>query len=644
MSFRDVMLVFCLFWFSGWSQEKDAVLVTVGDIAIYTDEFMRAYSKNRDLLSDSLNQDIETYLHTFINFKLKVLEAKRLGMHKRRSYLEELSLYREQFAERYLTDQQMDIGLIKEAYERLKTEVNVDHILVPVNNEASPSDTLKAWKAIHDIRQKVSAETFSSVMNTIHNDKNIYGESLGFFTVCKMTYPFENVAYNTPEGAVSKPFRTAFGYHILKVNKIRNNRGAVKVAHITLYFQPHAHNALLQNRINIIYKRLLKGEDFAVLAKQFSDDKASADKGGAIPCFRSGDLGFMQFEEMAFATDAGQISLPFKTRLGWHIIKVDKKFPIGTFEEERPYIEKKLSKDQRTRKVTPAFIDSLKVMYAYKVHVANRQELFSLLNRPASIAEALDTVLMNKELFRLRNTVFKSADFLKYLQAKAKPRERTYIYSELPVIFEEMVTLELLALHKKLLEKTNEEFASILEEYRDGLLVYDLTQEKIWAPSLEDTVALRKHYMNNLNKYSTEEQVEVLIASASSSLHKELLKKIITEDTEVPVLQKKADAYPELATTLFLRKILPLNSVQQMDNFDQKTILFEEDTALGYRLTRILRSITSKNRSFEEVRGVVLNDYQQVLEEKWINRLRQNHTIDINKEQLRKIKKSISVE
>ena len=644
MGFRDVMMFFCLFWFSGWGQEGKEILATVDDMPIYTDDFMRAYSKNRNLLSDSLHRDIDSYLDTYINFKLKVLEAKKRGMHKRHSYLEELSLYREQLAERYLTDHQLEMRLIEEAYQRLKTEVDVDHILIPVNEKAVPSDTLVAWKTIHNIHQKVNADTFSSTMRALHDGTNIYGESLGFFTVFMMVYPFENKVYATPAGTVSKPFRTAFGYHILKVNRVRKNRGTVKISHITLHFQPDVPDSSIQNRIHIIHKRLREGEDFATLAKQFSEEKASAVNGGRIPGFRSGDLGFTAFEEVAFATNTGQISLPFKTRLGWHIIKVDEKLPIGTFEEERAYIEKKLSKDQRTRKVTKPFIDSLKVVYEYQVHASNKKELFSLPGQQFLGGEIPDTALMEKEVFRLKDTIFKAADFVKHVQIRTKPEVSTYIHSELPVIFEEMVASALLAVHKKLLEKTNKEFASILQEYRDGLLVYDLTQEKIWGPSLQDTTALRKHYMNHLKKYSTEEQVEVLVASAPSSVHKKLLKKILTEYSQVHNLQKRAKEHPELATTLFSKEVLPLNDTGFTGDFEGEGIFFEENTPAGYRLFRRLRSVASKIMSFEEARGAVLNDYQALLEKQWINGLRKNHTVNINEKQLQNVKKSISVE
>ncbi|HRV55487.1 MAG TPA: peptidylprolyl isomerase, partial [Mangrovimonas sp.] len=300
------------------------VLFTIDNEPVYVSEFERVYNKNLDLVKDESQKDVDEYLKLFVNYKLKLKEAYAKGLDEKPSYKRELDTYKKQLADNFLNDSEVTNELVQEAYDRTVNEVNASHILVRMNENPTPEDTLQAYNEIVKLRDRALSEGFEKVEKEVHNGQTIFGEDLGYFTAFKMVYDFESPAYNTPVGEISQPFRTRFGYHILKVNDRRKSRGEVKVAHIMVSLQQDGKpNEKAEERIQDIYRKLQQGEDFESLAKQFSDDKSSASKGGVLEPFSSGQLSSTEFEEQAFALkDIGAYSQPFKTQFGWHIVKL----------------------------------------------------------------------------------------------------------------------------------------------------------------------------------------------------------------------------------------------------------------------------------------------------------------------------------
>ena len=306
---------------------SEDVLFTVAEEPIYVSEFLRVYNKNLDLVQDESQKNVDEYLSLFTNYKLKLKEAKTLKLHEKPSYKRELKTYKKQLAKNFISDNKVTDELVAEAYERVSYEVNANHILIKIPENANPQDTLVAYNAISKLRDKAINEGFETVRKEVHNGKSVFGEELSYFSGFRMVYKFENVAFNTDVGEISKPFRTRFGYHIVHVLDKRKSRGELTVAHIMVNEKPNDDsNGNPENRIQDIYKKLNQGEDFEALAKQFSDDKNSAPKGGMLASFSSGKLSSQEFEEVAFGLkNVGDISEPFKSEFGWHIIKLYKK-------------------------------------------------------------------------------------------------------------------------------------------------------------------------------------------------------------------------------------------------------------------------------------------------------------------------------
>ena len=352
------------------NQPKE-VLFTIDKKPFYSDEFLRVYNKNLDLVKDESQKDLNQYLELYIGYKLKVSKANKMGLQNDLKYQNELKSYRTQLTKTYTTDSKVTAELVKEAYERSKKEIRASHILVLVDENATPEDTLKAFKKMVDIRQKyVNGESFERLAEQFSEDpsaKENKGD-LGFFSSFRMVYSFENAAYKTPKGQVSKIFRTRFGYHILKVTDTRPNRGEVIVAHIMLMNAKEGEDAEKpKSLIQEIYKKIQQGENFEELAKQYSEDKSSAPKGGVLNRFGSGQLSSQEFEDIAFSlSKENPLSPPFQSQFGWHIVKFIDKFSLKSFDDSKSEIENKVSRDDRSRIITNSLNEKLRKKYKIK--------------------------------------------------------------------------------------------------------------------------------------------------------------------------------------------------------------------------------------------------------------------------------------
>jgi len=296
-----LLLVLAAILATGISGQQSPVLLSIGDEQISVEEFERIYRKNNT--ASMLNQQSpEEYLELFINFKLKVKEAEALGMDTTSKFISELEGYRKQLARPYLVDEEAKEAMMREAYEWSKYDIRASHILIRLPESPTPEDTLAAYEKIMEIRNRiVKGEAFDKVARATSEDAGVHqnGGDLNYFTVFSMVYPFERMAYSTPVGKVSRPFRTSYGYHILKVVDRRPARGTIKVSHVFVRTPSGSTEEVKKEayeRIQMVYDSLQMGVDFGTLARNYSDDGASARNGGEIPWFGTGRM-IPEFEE-----------------------------------------------------------------------------------------------------------------------------------------------------------------------------------------------------------------------------------------------------------------------------------------------------------------------------------------------------------
>ncbi|MEW7279089.1 peptidylprolyl isomerase [Aquimarina sp. 2201CG1-2-11] len=650
MHTKSLLLILGSFLFSFLhAQEKKEVLFTIDESPVYMSEFKRVYLKNIDLVKDDAQKDVDKYLDLYINYKLKLKEAKRLGLDKKDTYLRELEGYKKQLSKGYLTDTQTSEALVKESYERSKEQINASHILIRVTPNATPQDTLKAYQEIVDIKNKIDqGEPFEMLAKTFSQDPSAAQNkgNLGWFSVFRMVYPFESAAYNTKIGEVSAPFRTQFGYHIVKVNEKQKKLGEVTVAHIMVAINDKRTSEAAENRIKEIQQQLKQGVSFASLAKQYSDDPSTAIDGGKIRRFAQGALNSKKFEETAFSLkERDELSLPIQTKFGWHIIQLIEKHLPRTFEEQRAELTQKVERDSRSKLVTTSFINSLKEKYT----LDKNEKAISFFKTavPSNFFESSwdfrKEKQMKKEIFALKKKKYLYNDFAEFLDANKRNKEPNEdISAYIDRMYTKFESSTLLKYYEEHLEEDNSDYANILEEYRDGLLLFDLMESKIWNVSKTDSIGLKKYYESQKEKYAQDETYKIVKASSSKSEAIDKVQQLLLKSKSVDEIKREINS--NSAVVLFSEESLIKGDTTLPKDFlaekGKMTITEEENFRT---LIMVKEVLPSRIKTFEETKGAVINDFQESIENQWLDALKVKYSVEVNDKTLKRVKKELSI-
>lgn len=491
-----IYIVFFSFSLVSFSQfnERD-VLFNVNNESVLAGEFIRVYNKNIDLIKDESQKDVDNYLQLYINYKLKLSEAYSRELHKNDNYKKELKKYTKQLESTFLTDKVTEEKLLLEAYERTKYEVNVSHVLIRIGEDNN--DTIDVYNNILKLRNPLLKNHIDSLIKNHHNGKDLIVEDLGYFSVFKMIYKFENVAYNTKIGEVSMPFRSRFGYHIIKVIDKRNSLGEVNAAHIMAYKNKPGSKEKIYN----LYDSIRKGSNFESLAKKYSEDKNTSFKGGRLNPFSSGQLNSIEFENMAFSLNKpNEISSPVETKLGWHIIKLYSKNKLKPIGDMKSILSNKIKRSSRSSIISDSFYAMLLDRYNLNYENKNLEYFVSIINDSWEIP---DNIEEDNFLIKIYNKTYNFQDFATYLEEnkssiKTKSKE-DIVFS----LYKDFINNNLLEIYKYNLEDENLDYKYILKEYKEGLLLFDLMQEKIWNVASSDSINIKEFYQSNKSKYSS---------------------------------------------------------------------------------------------------------------------------------------------
>ncbi len=468
-----------------YSQKDTKTLVSIDGKKITVKEFKEVYEKNLSLLEDSGEKELEKNLDLFINYRLKVKEAYQLKLDTLKSYQREIASYKNQLYAPYLKDQDVLDSITRQAYERSKLEIKGSHILVRLAKDANPKDTLKAFEKITNARNRIlKGESFEKVAKELSEDRSVLknGGDLGYFSAFKMVKEFEDAGFSTKKGEVSMPFKTRFGYHIIKVFDKRPSQGERKVAHILITGDKKKG----KEKIDSVYKVIQEGAKFEDIAKKVSNDTSSKRKGGVLPRFGSGRM-IPAFEKVAFSLENKEdVSKPFQTRFGWHIIKLLDVYPILSYEKSEEELKQKLKKSGRYSLSRKAMIQKLKRKYTIK---ENETAKSFFTNKQIRSFGKDSTQAM---LFSINDKVYKQSDFVSYLKNR-RHRSVAQLYS---MFFDEKV----LDFYKENLVNEEPKFAKTLKEYEEGLLLFELMQKKVWEKST-DSLSLANFYKLKKNNY-----------------------------------------------------------------------------------------------------------------------------------------------
>jgi peptidyl-prolyl cis-trans isomerase SurA len=501
MKKRIVSICILLGSMSVFSQ-NEKTLVTINNEKITVADFKRVYEKNLDAIDTEEAKSVTNNLALYINYKLKVKEAYQLKLDTLPSYKIEIESYRNQLSEPYLQDTTFIADLVKEVYFRTKNEVKAKHILIRTSKSERPKDTLVSYNKILDIRNRiVNGEDFEKVAEETSEDKSAQDDAktgrkgnkgnLGYFSAFKMLASFEDVAYATKVGAVSMPFRSQYGYHILTVDDFRASKGELEAAHILITDT----TKIGATKINDVYAKLQEKEAFDKLAKEYSEDTGSKAKGGKLNKFGTGRM-VKSFEAAAFSLEnEGDFSTPFRTPFGWHIVKLLKKYPVASFLDMEKELTAKIKRSTRMQMSETAVINKLKAKYTI-VENEEAKNILDTKNIRVLPKDSLQNIIITINEKKITQEMF-----TKYI----RNRRNKSVY----LLFKMFKDQEILAYYKENLINTEPEYAYILKEYEDGLLLFELMQQKIWNKSSKDTLGLKTYFSNNNKKYNSEELKDI---------------------------------------------------------------------------------------------------------------------------------------
>jgi len=614
-------------------------LLTIEDENISLEEFKTVFYKNNN--NTELSKEyLDEYMELFVNFKLKVRNADELGMDTIPAFIAELSGYKTQLAKPYLKNKEFDENMLIEAYDRMKQDVKASHILISVDEKATVKIEKIAYENALAIRSEIIAGkiSFSDAAKKNSDDKSALnnGGNLSYFTAFMMVYNFETAAYSTKIGEISMPIKTKYGYHIIKVTDKREAVGEVKVAHIMFKSGQGADEKRLneaKDKINKAAELLTNGEEFAEVAERFSEDRSTAVKGGSLPAFGVGKM-VPEFEAVAFGLkEVGDISAPFRTEYGWHIITLLERKSIPAFEDVKADLKRKIERDSRGELSKQALFAKLHKTYK----VVNNPSAYTGFRKVSANAVALGTFSTSAEntntLVTINGKAISVNSFAEYILLNQTAG------SDIDAMYTSFVNEELLAYEESQLETKYPEYKALMKEYREGILLFDLTNAKVWTKAVEDTVGLQNFYTENSSNYMWENRADATVYSCIDLATAKLVKKAVYKKhrgniTDAEILTA-ANTDAPLSLQIKAKKFIKGEN-EYVDAVDWKIgIAGDIKTKDGsYIIVDIYEVLASGIKELSETRGKVISDYQNLLEAEWIASLKEKYSISIDRDML----------
>jgi peptidyl-prolyl cis-trans isomerase SurA len=645
------------------SKSDKQVLMTIGDQNITVKDFCDVYYKN-NLKSDVIEKkSVDDYLELFTTFRMKVMEAERLQLDTSAKFKKELAGYRKQLAKPFMSSDDITEELVQEAYQRKLKDIRASRILIRCDKNALPSDTLKAYNKAMDIRKKAVAKgaDFAALADQYSEDPSAKGMKatdqtparpgnhgdLGYFTVFDMVYPFETGAYNTKEGEGSMPVRSDFGYHLIKVKSVTDALGSIQAAHIFLQLPADASEEdedAMQKKADNIYKELMAqdGKNWDEAVRQYTDDKGTISRNGALSNFTVSRI-VPEFIEACKSLEKGQIAKPVRTMYGYHIIKLLDYSGIGSLEKERKGLTERIEKDMRSKKSEEVVIKQAKNEYHFKQDDKALEAFMATIDSTILRNEykpAAD-VNMGATLFSLDGSVTKVSDFVAYIKEKMTPQRHvspaTYAY-QLYEAFSNEKVMDYADAH---LEDKYPEFKALVQEYKDGILLFDLMDREVWTKAVKDTLGLQEFHDRNANKYMWENRAYATIVTVTRPESLPKVKALIDSGVELDslknIIRRDSIGYAFVRKGYYQR-----GDNQYVDQTEWKVGEVNEIASTVDQSTTIvfIRELRDPEpKTLKEARGLVTSDYQVELEQQWVQSLKERYPVKINEKVLDKVRK-----
>lgn len=623
------------------AKKNDPVLMTVNGKDVHQSEFEYLYNKNNR--QQMQPQGIDEYVDMFVTYKLKVADAEAAGIDTTAAFRKEFEGYCSELARPYMRDSLVEERLVQEAYARMDRMVDVSHIMMPIGTTHQERIDNKA--RLDSIRTAIlngadfaeMAKKFSSDRSAVRN-----GGRMGYIYANMYPYPFELAAFSTPVGQVSEVIDDApYGYHIVKVNGEKPNPGSVHARHIlklTRDMTPEQAQAK-KAEIDSIYNILASGNaDFESIARAESDDPGSARNGGDLGFFGMGRM-VPEFEEVAFSLNDGEISKPFASPFGYHIVQVIEHKGIGSLEEERPQILKAIGRDVRANYPETERLNQLKKDYHAVILPQGLGKVKTLLSSAADTESGFALLDTDKTVVAtIGDRKFTAADVM----ASMKPNVRQSAGDGYTTFYDAVGQL----LNDRTLDYARErlivdqpDYRNLVNEYRDGILLFEISNRNVWDRSTRDTEGLEEFFRVNRDNYKWDAPkykgyiVFATNDSVAEAARRYLASHEIEKDSLVKTLRK------EFGRTVKIERVIAAKG----DNAIVDNVAFNGEQAaapgnwkawFGYK-----GRIIDAPEEAADVRGAVSADFQQELERRWIESLHKKYPVKINKKAIKKLKK-----
>lgn len=625
---------------------KDTILFSVGSTPVTTSEFRYIYGKTNGEKATYTKKSLEEYLDLYIKFKLKVQKSKDLQLDTIPNLKRELEGYRRQLASTYLLDKEVLNDLVDEAYERLQEDVSISHIFI-----ASSGDDAKDRKRAEQIKERIirGKQTFEEAAKEFSEDKPTATEGgfLGYITAfsLKSFYEIENAAYNMAPGDVSEPIRSKYGFHIVKVNDKRPARGEVETAHIMVQVKNKDDEARVQQLIRKIHKELEGGADFAATAKKYSEDRSTAPKGGNLGVIKINQYE-PAFENAVFGLkNDGDFSLPFRSSVGWHIVKRVRKIPLLPLDEMRRGLRARIQRDGRFEVVQQRFVERLKKENNFKLYQAAIDTFRNNLDATFLTYQWKYNQGLAAPIFAINSQTTKMGQLVQFLTKSGNVRVRQAKGKQPQVVFDELlndyISQQLIRYEETQLPTKYPEFKALLREYEEGILLFEATNMLVWSKAAQDSVGLRNYYEKNKKKYLWDERVEVTTYQMPNEYPTKLkeARKLAKRKSSDVVLAKINDDNKVILTST--TKIYEKEQNADVDAMKWKKGVVSDNIFKGDAVSflKIEQVVKPTPKSFEDARGYVIADYQIYLEEQWVKELEAEYKVKINEDALKALVK-----
>ncbi len=614
------------------AETKSPTVFKVDGVATYGDEFLYLYKKNHQNKKDDFTKEkINEYLDLFINFKLKVTEARKRGMDTTRAFIKEYSSYKEELRKPYLPDAKLTDSLVKLTYNNLLEEIKASHILINLKPDASPADTLAAYTKIIAIRNRVLAgEDFGTLAEKLSEDPSAKTNqgNLGYFTAMQMVYPFEVVTYKTKIGEVSQPVRTRFGYHIIKVMDRKPARGEVEVSHIMIRTTEGGDSEKAKNTIFTIYEQSQGGVAWDELCKQYSEDPSTKNTGGRLKPFGVRAMESVpDFERVAFSLNKpGEISDPFQTQYGWHIVRLERKIPMPSLEEMSASLKNRVNRDERTQLSKQVLQAKLRRTYDWKENPALKTKVFALGDSSLQKGKWKMPTYSEKEIFfTLKDKSFSTKSFLTYVQKNQKPTTQQQTSKYMEQLYNNFVDASIMQMEEEKIMRENPEYGFLLREYYEGILLFEIMEKEVWNKASDDSVGQVAYFNSHKANYQASERAKAALYSSKDKGFEGSLKALLEEGDE-----KKIQEYVSVNKLKVETGFYKPGEKPALQKVTWAKGIYPSENKGMYYLARLIDILPAGDMSFEEARSGIISDYQTFLEQNWITQLKKEYEVKVN--------------